>query len=129
MILDTNVLVKLERETRRGMRGPASRFVDSLPETRFCVTPTISGEFASGTSMSEQAKWKKALAPYKLVRITAETAWIFGENHRYLSARGTLIGSSDLWIAATALTHGLPIATGNTREFSRVPDLEVIAVG
>jgi tRNA(fMet)-specific endonuclease VapC len=40
--------------------------------------------------------------------------------------RGQVIGAHDLWIAATALAHGLGIATGNTEEFERVPGLRVI---
>lgn len=44
-----------------------------------------------------------------------------------MSARGGLIGAHDLWIAATALTHGLSVATGNADEFRRVPGLHVIA--
>jgi tRNA(fMet)-specific endonuclease VapC len=37
--------------------------------------------------------------------------------------RGEIIGSNDLWIAATVLTHGAILVTNNTGEFSRVPDL------
>jgi predicted nucleic acid-binding protein len=37
-----------------------------------------------------------------------------------------LIGAHDLWIAATALAHGLAVATGNAAEFRRVPGLRVI---
>ncbi|MFT4640767.1 MAG: putative nucleic acid-binding protein [Verrucomicrobiales bacterium] len=40
-----------------------------------------------------------------------------------------MIGTNDLWIAATGLTHGLPIATGNGVEFKRVPGLDVVRVG
>jgi tRNA(fMet)-specific endonuclease VapC len=43
-----------------------------------------------------------------------------------LAARGELIGAHDLWIAATALAHGMGLATGNTREFKRVPGLRLI---
>ncbi len=31
-----------------------------------------------------------------------------------------------LWIAATALAHGVPLVTRNERHFRRVPELEVI---
>jgi predicted nucleic acid-binding protein len=43
-----------------------------------------------------------------------------------LAARGEVIGAHDLWIAATALAHGMGLATGNTREFNRVPGLRLI---
>ena len=129
MILNTNVLIKLERELRRGLNGVAIQFFESLPETRFCITPTIAGEFASGASLSSREVWEKALFPYQVLAITDETAWIYGEIYRDLSARGELIGTNDLWIAATALSHGMPVATGNAKEFKRVADLEIIPVG
>ena len=42
-----------------------------------------------------------------------------------LVANGHTIGSHDLLIAATALSHGYAVLTDNAREFHRVPGLEV----
>ena len=42
-----------------------------------------------------------------------------------LRRQGQPIGPYDLLIAATALTHGLTVVTRNTREFSRVPGLNL----
>jgi predicted nucleic acid-binding protein len=36
-----------------------------------------------------------------------------------------MIGAHDLWIAATALAHGLGVATGDAAEFGRVTGLRV----
>lgn len=44
-----------------------------------------------------------------------------------LARTGSAIGAHDLQIAATALTHGLSIATRNLREFDRIEDLHVVA--
>ena len=43
-----------------------------------------------------------------------------------LQPRGELIGDADILIAATALTHGLAIVTGNTSHFERIPGLHVV---
>lgn len=51
--------------------------------------------------------------------IMAEFARIRGE----LRARGQLIGDLDLLIAATALHHGLPLLTNNSRHFRRISQL------
>ncbi len=40
-----------------------------------------------------------------------------------LKQGGTLIGDNDIFIAATALHHGLALATGNVAHFSRIPGL------
>ena len=128
MILDTNVLIRLERELRKQESGPATRFMEQLPPSRICITPTIAGEFCSGASMSKRAIWEKALAPYEMLDITSETSWIYGEIYRHLAAEGQLIGANDIWIAATALTHRLPVATGNIREFEKVNGLTAVPV-
>ncbi len=128
MILDTNVLIRLERELRKGEAGPATKFLESLPQGRICITPTIAGEFCSGISMADRGIWDEALAPYEMLEITPETAWVYGAVYRDLAPRGKLMGTNDLWIAATALTHGLPLATGNVREFGRVQRLVLVAV-
>ena len=79
--------------------------------------------------MSTRAVWEKALFPYQFLAVTEETAWRYGEIYRDLAGKGQLIGTNDLWIAATALFHGVPLATGNVKEFARVSDLQVIGVG
>jgi tRNA(fMet)-specific endonuclease VapC len=45
-----------------------------------------------------------------------------------LQTRGEIIGAHDLWIAATALAHGLTLATANASEFKRVPALEILPI-
>lgn len=45
-----------------------------------------------------------------------------------LEKDGNLIGAHDLWIAATALRHGMDLATANPRDFERVPGLTVVPV-
>jgi tRNA(fMet)-specific endonuclease VapC len=44
-----------------------------------------------------------------------------------LQLRGELIGDADILIAATALEHGLAIATGNTAHFERITGLQVVS--
>jgi tRNA(fMet)-specific endonuclease VapC len=45
-----------------------------------------------------------------------------------LVERGAVIGQHDLWIGATALTHGLGVVTGNERDFARLPGLRVLTL-
>ena len=128
VIIDTNILIRLERETRRNISGDATRFFQSLTDTRICITPTIAGEIACGASRSGREKWEKFLEPFELVPINCEVSWHYGVQYRALATRGELIGSNDLWIAATALAHQLPLATGNAGEFERVKGLRITPV-
>lgn len=48
----------------------------------------------------------------------------YGEIRAALERLGTPIGDADMRIAATALSRGLRVVTGNERHFRRVPELE-----
>jgi tRNA(fMet)-specific endonuclease VapC len=65
------------------------------------------------------------LARFPLLDIDLATARIHAQIGAELMASGTSIGPNDLWLAATCIAHGLSIATGNVREFNRVPGLRV----
>lgn len=58
-----------------------------------------------------------------VVPITLDIARIFGEVDASLRATGRRTPTSDLLIAATALSRDDELVTGDTRHFSRVPGL------
>jgi tRNA(fMet)-specific endonuclease VapC len=55
--------------------------------------------------------------------IDVPTARVQSELWAGLAEVGTPIGAHDLWIAASAVAHGLTLATLNRRHFERVPGL------
>jgi tRNA(fMet)-specific endonuclease VapC len=126
MILDTNFLNLLERETRRQQHGDASQFLQRTTAFDLCITPTIECEMACGLSLSNREEWVSFLKPFRKLTINQEACWHYGQTYRHLAARGQLIGTNDLWIAATALAHQMAVVTRNADEFRRVPNLQVI---
>jgi len=68
------------------------------------------------------------LTAFDAIPITEPVARIHADVWAQLSARGSIIGNHDLWIAATALSYGFGVATRNERDFKRVPGLRVLAV-
>ena len=50
----------------------------------------------------------------------------YGDIREQLTRRGTPIGSNDLLIAAHARSMEATLVTNNVKEFSRVPDLQVV---
>jgi len=60
-----------------------------------------------------------------VLAIDMPTARAHAELWAGLAAAGTPVGAHDLWIAATAVSRGLMLATANRREFARVPGLVV----
>jgi tRNA(fMet)-specific endonuclease VapC len=65
------------------------------------------------------------LSALPILRIDLATARIHAELWAGLAQRGKMIGVHDSWLAATCLAHGLHLVTGNSREFKRVPGLEI----
>ncbi len=129
MILETTFLIDLEREVLAGEPGPAHAFLEEHGERPLHVTFTVAGELAAGPSVDDRGRWERFLEPFAVLPWTEDVSWRYGRLFRYLRSNGLLIGSNDLWIAATALVHGMPLVTRNVGDFRRVPGLEVLDYG
>ncbi len=129
MILETTFLIDLERERRADNPGSAHRFIQAHAEDAFYLTFTIAGELAAGASLSIRDAWERFLAPFHILATSREVEWQYAEAYRHLQANGMLIGANDLWIAATALAHDIPLVTRNLKHFRRVPGLEIVSYG
>jgi len=126
LILDTNFVITAEREANRRVAGKADAFLATRPDESFFITFTVAGELACGQSAAARAQWERLCRPYAVLPWTIEISWQYGELYRLLAGNGTFIGTNDLWIAATALVHGMGVVTSKQSEFQRVPGLQVI---
>ena len=127
--LDSSFLVDLEREHARREEGHAHQLLVDNPHALLVISAVAAGELACGTSLSARERWERFLAPFRVLDLDQRTAWEYGIAYRYLSDNGLLIGANDLWIAATAIAHDVPLVTRNVREFGRVPGLRVVGYG
>jgi len=80
----------------------------------------------SATRARRQAFVEHLLAGLQAIPITEPVARIHADIWAGLADRGEPIGAHDLWIAATAIAHGLAVATRNNAHFNRIPGLRVI---
>jgi tRNA(fMet)-specific endonuclease VapC len=126
LILDTNFVITGEREANRRTPGRADAFLAAHANDVFFITFTVAGELACGQSAAALANWQHLCHPYAILPWSLDVSWQYGEIYRELAATGSLIGTNDLWIAATALVHGMPLVTNNTDEFSLVKGLTVM---
>lgn len=125
LILETTFLIDLERAHHRGVPGPAIAFLEQNQEARLYLPFVVAGEMAAGISMRDRARWEAFLAPFYVLPATPDVSWQFGRAYRHLRDNGNLIGTNDLWIAATGLAYEMPVVTRNVDHFRRVPGLEV----
>jgi tRNA(fMet)-specific endonuclease VapC len=89
----------------------------------------VAAELAFGVAKSDSARNRQALemflAPLIILPFDAAAAWVYGDLRADLERRGTRIGSLDTMIAAHALSQQALLITNNTREFSKVPGLQL----
>lgn len=127
VLIDTRLLVDLER-------GVANPQVDAaIGEQDRAISVITVSELLHGVHRADGAQRARRsafvehlLAGMRALEITEQVARVHADIWAQLAARGEVIGAHDLWIAATALAHGMGLATGNTREFKRVPGLRLI---
>jgi tRNA(fMet)-specific endonuclease VapC len=128
VLIDTSVLIDAER---RGQSLDAAS-----GEQDRAISVITASELLHGVhrAQTEALRTRRAafvehlLSALEPVPVTAAVARAHAEIWAALEAKGELIGAHDLWIAATALSHGMAIATANVSEFERVPGLSVVPV-
>ena len=126
LVLGADFLSDLEREVLRGVFGAAHQFLDRNAGQELCITQITAGELASGPQLDERNSWSTLTDRFRILELDLDSAWAYGQTYRYLEHNDLLIGSNDLWTAAVAVVHGLPLVTRNPARFRRVPGLKVL---
>jgi tRNA(fMet)-specific endonuclease VapC len=93
------------------------------------VCSVVAAELAFGVAKSSSARNRQALemflAPLTILPFDTTAVWVYGDLRADLERRGTPIGSLDTMIAAHALSQQSLLVTNNTREFAKVPGLQL----
>ena len=125
-MLDTNICICIARK-----QPPAllSRF-EKLKRGEAVLSIITYGELRYGAAKSRQREAVLryldelvSLLPVQPLPVAA--AEHYGIIRAQLEEKGRPIGGNDLWIAAHAVAEGLTLVTNNTKEFSRIRELEV----
>ncbi len=128
LLIDTSVLIAVERSGSR----PES-VVESAGDRRLHLAAITASELLHGIHRADSAvrrdrreRFSEAiLTSLPVLAFDLETARVHARLWADLTRRGQPIGAHDLQIAATALFHGLSLATTNEREFRRIAGLEL----
>ena len=93
------------------------------------VSSVVAAELAFGVAKSGSMRNRRALemflAPLEILPFDERAVWVYGDLRADLEKRGQGIGSLDTMIAAHALSLEALLVTNNTREFERVPGLQL----
>ncbi len=128
LLIDTDLLIDLERQ------GEAPEAATRLGGEDRAISVITVSELLHGALCASGARGarRRAFVEYLLeamqpIPITESVARIHAEIWADLAGRGEPIGAHDLWIGATALSHGLGVATRNVADFGRISGLRVVA--
>ncbi len=125
-LLDTNTCI-------RYINGRAPQIQSNMHSKSYdeiAVSAITKGEMYYGSAKSQtpersRAKQDEFLRHFDSLAFDEDAAEEYGSIRAYLERRGTPIGRHDMLIAAIARANGLIVVTHNTREFERIPGLNV----
>jgi tRNA(fMet)-specific endonuclease VapC len=125
-LLDTNICIYIAKHNPPVVRAHFARHaanelamsVITLGELRFGAEKSQSRERAMATIQQLEG----LVPPRALPEAAGEH---YGQIRAVLQKGGEIIGNNDLWLTAHARAEGWILVTNNTREFSRVPGLQL----
>ena len=125
ILLDTNICIYIINAKPPAVLERFKRY--RLGDIGLCSV--VAAELAFGVAKSGSARNRQALemflAPLTILPFDTAAAWAYGDLRADLERRGTPIGSLDTMIAAHALSAHATLVTNNTREFAKVPGLQL----
>jgi tRNA(fMet)-specific endonuclease VapC len=128
VLIDTSVVIEIERGGRS--------LDEAVGDEERAISVITASELLHGVHRAtiEQVRLRRHafvehfLANLEPLPITTQIARVHAELWAGLEADGMRIAAHDLWIAATAVAHGMRVATANVRHFERIAGLAVVAV-
>jgi tRNA(fMet)-specific endonuclease VapC len=125
-LLDTDVCI----EAMKNNAQVVPRLL-ALPRSQIAVSAISVAELYFGAAKSAHPKKNRDvqeafLSAFKILDFDRAAADAYATIRAALERSGRPIGERDQMIAATAVSRGLAIATGNMSEFTRVPALKLV---
>jgi tRNA(fMet)-specific endonuclease VapC len=125
-LLDTNVCIRF-------LNGTSPRILDrlqNLSPVDIALCSVVKAELIYGALRSRKpdetlAKVLHFCEPFLSFAFDDSAAEAYGRIRSHLQTLGRPIGPNDLLIAAIACANGVTLVTHNTREFARVPGLQL----
>jgi tRNA(fMet)-specific endonuclease VapC len=128
VLIDASILIEYERG-----RVDLTQHLEGRGEEEFFLSVVTASELLHGVHRARDlgvrarrsAFVEMVLERFPLLPVDLTTARVHAQLWADLASAGTPIGPHDMWLAASAVAHGLVIVTANLREFQRVNGLMV----
>ena len=123
MLADTSVLIDFFRKTDK-----SNAYLLELVrnELTFCISAITEFEIYTGATESQYPYWNEFLKKTQVLPFDKPVVKVAVDISKSLKRKRKQIDMADLFIAATALSANLPLATLNRKHFERVDNLNLI---
>ncbi|HKP54650.1 MAG TPA: type II toxin-antitoxin system VapC family toxin [Chloroflexia bacterium] len=125
-LLDSDILSSVLRDDPRVV-SRAEEYVLTNGQLQFSLISRfeiLRGLKAKGARF-QLVVFERFCRKHQVLPITDEIIVQASDIYADLRRHGAIIGDADILIAATALVHGMALATNNERHFSRINDLQI----
>lgn len=127
LLLDTNICIYIIKQQPVSVLKRFFEYqVGDIGISSITLSELRYGVAKSGHKEKNAKALDEFIIPLEVVSYDESAAHVYGDIRAALEKAGTPIGSMDMLIAAHAVSLGIPLVTNNTREFLRVPSLEII---
>ena len=125
-MLDTNIIAYAKNNRPEIV---LEKFRHHFPD-EICISSITMAELEYGVCNSSKPNQNRMalfafLSGIEIMPFEGNAAREYGTIRADLKAKGNMIGSNDLLIAAHAISLDLTLVTNNTKEFERVPGLKL----
>ena len=128
IILDTNIWVNILRKNPKGAEWLNFLRTKSIALTSITTYELFLGAELSNKHVKNLQEIQKLIGVYPVLDFDIKSSYIASKIQAKLQKQGRMIDIRDLYIAAIALIHNLPVATDNVSHFKRVEGLKVITI-
>lgn len=125
-MLDTNICIYLIKNKPQEVK----KKFNAYEVGEICISSIAVSELYYGVQKSQMIEKNQRalalfLAPLNIIAYDETAAIEYGKIRANLQVKGNVVGSLELLIAAHAKSLGVKLVTNNTKEFDRIPDLDL----
>jgi len=127
LMLDTNICIYIIKQKPPAVLEHFKEYrIGDIGISSITLAELRYGVAKSGYPDKNAEALEEFIIPLEIFPFTEDATLAYGELRAILEKLGNPIGSMDLLIAAHAVSLGVTLVTNNTREFSRVPGLNLV---
>jgi len=127
LMLDTNICIYIiKQQPSAVLKNFLEYQVGDIGISSITLSELRYGVAKSKHSEKNAKALDEFIIPLDIASFDEDAAHAYGNIRTTLEKAGRPIGAMDMLIAAHAVSMGVTLVTNNTREFSRIPTLDIV---